>query len=140
MESAKEEPGAGFDAPRPLAEIQRDFQKPIPLRLLETKTIDGNQLTYCPWYRVQKIVNHYTGGFWEYEVQDKTFTPKDMLITVRIYVIAAEGRFYREGTGLESLKSTGYGDYQSKAESMAFRRAAVRWGIGVDLYEGGGDE
>ena len=56
---------------------------------------------------------------------------------MRIIVHAAEGSFHREGTGIEDLDVDRFGDPQSNAESMAFRRAAAKWGLGLDLYEGG---
>ena len=137
------------NGPRPLADIQEDLQQPIPQRLLESKRLQGNQITFCPWYKTQKILDHYTGGFWESEIREKRtqhyelvdeksgqVTPHDdFLITVRIYITAAEGRFYREGTGIEPMSKQSYGDYQSTAESQAFRRACARWGLGVHLYE-----
>jgi len=43
-----------------------------------------------------------------------------------------------EGEGLERLDLSSYGDPQSNAESMAFRRAAARFGLGLHLYEGEG--
>jgi len=57
---------------------------------------------------------------------------------VRITVHAREGAFYRDETGLERLDVDSYGDPQSNAESMAFRRAAARFGLGLHLYEGDG--
>lgn len=123
------------DGPRPLADILTDLRKPIPERLLETKRIQGQGITYVPWYRAQKILNHYTRGFWEYEITERTFTDTHILLTVRIIVHAAEGVFHREGTGIESLDVESFGDPQSNAESMAFRRAAAKWGLGLHLYD-----
>ena len=57
-------------------------------------------------------------------------------MTVRITIHAREGAFYRDETGLERLDVDSYGDPQSNAESMAFRRAAARFGLGLHLYEG----
>lgn len=126
--------------PRPLADILADLQKPIPKRLLEKKPATGSRntqmLTYCPWYRVQRILNHYTRGFCSYEVRERTVTDRHVLMTVRITIYAREGAFYRDGTGLERLDVSSYGDPQSNAESMAFRRAAARFGLGLHLYEG----
>ncbi len=122
-------------APRPLRAILDDLQKSIPERLLETKTIQGRPITYCPWYRVQKILDHYTDGLWEYEVVERTFTQTHIMLTVRIYIHAAEGIFYREGTGIEHLDVESFGDPQSNAESQAFRRACARWGLGLHLYD-----
>jgi hypothetical protein len=129
--------GASAGSPHPLADILDGLAKPIPERLLETRRQDDQEITYIPWYRAQKILNHYTGGFWEYEVVERTFTDTRLLLTVRIIVHAAEGSFHREGTGIEDLDVDRFGDPQSNAESMAFRRAAAKWGLGLDLYEGG---
>ncbi len=121
--------------PRPLAEVIGDLTRPIPERLLETKRIQGQEIVYCPWHRVQKILDHYTGGLWEYEVVEKTITTSQLLLTVRIYIHAAEGVFHREGTGIERLDVESFGDPQSNAESQAFRRACARWGLGLHLYD-----
>lgn len=123
-----------------MADILADLQKPIPKRLLEEKPATGARnapmLAYCPWYRVQRILNHYTGGFCSYEVRERTITDTHVFMTVRITIHAQEGDFVRDGTGLERLDVSGYGDPQSNAESMAFRRAAARFGLGLHLYEG----
>ena len=126
--------------PRPIAEVLADLRKPIPKRLLEQKPATGGRnaqmLTYCPWYRVQRILNHYTGGCCSYEVRERTVTGQHVLMTVRITIHAEEGGFVRDGTGLERLDVSSYGDPQSNAESMAFRRAAARFGLGLHLYDG----
>ena len=57
-------------------------------------------------------------------------------MTVRITIHAREGAFYRDETGLERLDVSSYGDPQSNAESMAFRRAAARFGLGLHFYDG----
>jgi hypothetical protein len=59
------------------------------------------------------------------------------MMTVEITIHTVEGTFRRQGTGREEpTVNGGYGDVQSNAESMAFRRAAAKWGLGLDLYEG----
>lgn len=124
---------------RPISDILADLKKPIPKRLLEKKPASSKskqKLTYCPWYRVQRILNYYTRGFCSYEVRDRTITTEHVMMTVRITIYAQEGVFYRDGTGLEDLDVSSYGDPQSNAESMAFRRAAARFGLGLHLYEG----
>ena len=133
-------PNEGPDAEglRPLADILEDLQKPIPERLLETKRIQGTEITYVPWYRAQKILNHYCRGFWEYRIVERwQKNDGDFMMTVEITIHAQEGTFSRQGTGREEPGVTGFGDTQSNAESMAFRRAAAKWGLGLELYEGG---
>ena len=127
---------------RPIADILADLRKPIPRRLLKEKPASNAKgapmLTFCPWYRVQRILNHYAGGRCSYEVRERAVTGQHILMTVRITIHAKEGDFYRDGTGLERLDVDSYGDPQSNAESMAFRRAAARFGLGLHLYEGDG--
>ena len=118
-----------------LATILENLRRPIPARFLQTKTIKGTRLTFCPWYRVNKILDHYTAGHWHYEVRDKMITTTHILVTVRITIEASDATIYREGTGIEVLDTSSYGDPQSNAESMAFRRAAARFGLGLHLYE-----
>ena len=139
---SEETNGTSFPSPgqRPIAEILADLQKPIPKRLLEQKPATGGRnsqmLTYCPWHRVQRILNHYTGGCCSYAVRERTITDEHVFMTVRITIHAADGDFVRDGTGLERLDVSSYGDPQSNAESMAFRRAAARFGLGLHLYDG----
>ena len=121
---------------RTLAEIVSDLKRPIPKRLLSTKTLKGNKITFCPWHRVVKLLDHYTDARWDYEVIDKTITASHFLITVRITIHASDRSAFRDGTGIEALEVKGYGDYSSNAESMALRRAAAKFGLGLSLYEG----
>ena len=87
-------------------------------------------------------------------------TTRDRLfVTYRLIIHAEEGTFTREATGTELLKEDkpikqngrvlrdeygnavtrrvelAYGDPSSNAESMAFRRAAAKFGLGLHLYE-----
>ncbi len=121
--------------PRPLQDILSDLRKPIPPRLLETKRLGGQEITFCPWHRVQKILNHYTRGFLTYAVRERVLTERKIMLTVRVTIHAKEGAFFNDGTGIEDLDASGYGDFQSAAESMAFRRACARFGLGLHLYE-----
>lgn len=134
-----ESPSNGTREKRPITDILNDLQKPIPKRLLEEKPATGKKnapmLKYCPWHRVQKILNHYTGGFCSYEVRDKMITTHHMMVTVRITIYAKDGIFYRDGMGIESLKVDSYGNPLHNAESQAFRRAAARFSLGLHLYE-----
>ena len=57
------------------------------------------------------------------------------VVTVRISIPCLEGTVMREATGIEPLDVKGYGDPSSNAESMALRRAAAKFGLGLYLYE-----
>lgn len=130
---------------RPLRDILADMRTPIRERHLETKQKGGETLTFCPWYRVARYVEHYTNGHWSKDVQMHT-TERRIFVTVTVTIDAADATVSRSATGTEKLyrvdEGTGevsdiaYGDPSSNAESMAFRRACANFGLGLDLYEG----
>lgn len=118
------------------SDILADLSKPVPRRLLKSKKMGGANIVFIPWYRVSKLMSHYTNGHWSYEVKEKLLTSSNILMTVTVTIYAEDGSFSMDGTGIESLSAKGYGDPQSNAESMAFRRACAKFGLGLDLYEG----
>lgn len=130
---------------RPLEDILADLSKPIKPRHLETKP-DGNggTLTFIPWYRAKKYLDHYTNGHWSKDLELWT-TGRRIFVRVRLTIDAADATVSRSATGTELLQkvdaNTGetkeipYGDPSSNAESMAFRRACANFGLGLDLYE-----
>lgn len=120
--------------PKPLAQIIKDLSKPIPKEWLQNKKKGGSNITFCPWYRVAYLMDTFAPG-WQKEIRNTIITGTHIIHTVRVYVTAAEGTFYREATGIEPLEVKGYGDPSSNAESMAFRRACANWGLGAHLYE-----
>ena len=119
---------------RPINDILSDLSLDVPKRVLKSKKLGGNNITYIPWFKVAQMMDFYAPG-WEYEITDRTLTQTHIILTVRVYINAEEGRFYREATGLEKLDAKGFGDPSSNAESMAFRRACAKWGLGLKLYE-----
>ena len=126
---ARHTPGA-----RTLGEITADLARRIPERLLEHKTRGGQRLTYIPWYRAQKILDHYAPG-WSGSVVSITTTRERVFVVYRVTIPTAEGAVSREATGTELLDCSSYGDPTSNAESMAFRRACARFGLGLYLYD-----
>jgi hypothetical protein len=119
---------------RPIREIIADLSKPIPDRFLKDKTIKGNKLTYIPWYHAIKLLDWFAPG-WSFEVREISPTGKQTVLVVRLIIPAAEGDVWREATGIEEDDVTGYGDTSSNAESMALRRAAAKFGLGLYLYD-----
>lgn len=130
---------------RPLQAILEDFQKPIKPRHLETKRRGGDELTYCPRHRVARYVEHYTRGHWSKDLGVWT-TERRIFVKATLTIEAADATVSRSATGTErmyevdeetgEMKEIPYGDPSSNAESMAFRRAAANFGLGLDLYEG----
>lgn len=98
-----------------------------------------------PWYRAQKILDKYAPG-WSWDVVKVEMTEDRLILVGRLTIPAKDGDFSREATGTESLKrinddgdavDIAYGDPSSNSESMAFRRDAARFGLGLYLYEKG---
>lgn len=132
---------------RPLAEITADLAKPVPQRFLAQRKQGKQELTYIPWHHVNRLLDYYAPG-WEGEVTKIVCTSDRIFVTYRLTIHAAEGAFSREATGTEVLKEEyfdkvsgttkirelAYGDSSSNAESMAFRRSAARFGLGLSLY------
>ena len=132
-----------------LANLIPELSKPIDPQYLETRKQGGQELTYVPWHRVAQILNeqasgwsyHYVGAPFSYETTTKPYdngtTVKPSRSETRVSVEVAltiEG-VTRCARGEEiCTEFDGYGDPISNASSMALRRAAAMFGIGLYLY------
>jgi len=117
-----------------LSQIIESLSKPLPSSVLEVKKIGGRAIQYVPWYKVVSLLNRYAPG-WQWEIKSIHTTNDDLFLIGRLSIPTAEGIIYREATGTNSLKDTAYGDASSNAESMAFRRAASKFGLALYLYD-----
>src|SRR5262245_5872705 len=122
---------------RSINEIITDLSKPIKARHLKQKTRGGQVLDFIPWYHAVKYLDLHAPG-WSYEVRNTVWNTEGRLVlTVRLSIPCLEGLVYREATGTEEEPEEGermYGDPSSNAESMALRRAAAKFGLGLYLY------
>jgi len=119
---------------RPWVKISEDLHKPVPKSKIDTKTKGGTQLEFIPWYKAQRILHFYTNGYWENRVIDREIINDRLCLTAELTIYSEEASHTRQATGSETLDTDSYGDFQSNAESMAFRRAAARFGLGLHLY------
>jgi len=117
-----------------LSAIVESLSKPIPSNLLENKKLGNRTITYIPWYRAVLLLNKFAPG-WQWEIRSIHSTSDDLFLVGRLTIPTAEGDVYREATGTNSLKDAPYGDASSNAESMAFRRAAAKFGLALYLYD-----
>ena len=129
-----EKPHTHLPYARPLTEILADLAKPVPQRFLATRRQGKQDLTYIPWHHVNRLLDYFAPG-WEGEVTKIVTTSDRVFVTYKLTIHAAEGAFSREATGTELLNCSSYGDPTSNSESMAFRRAAARFGLGLGLYQ-----
>lgn len=136
-EQAKANEPSAHKPLRSLAEIIADLTKPIAARHLKQKTKGGRAMDFIPWYHAVKYLDLYAPG-WCYEVRNTVWNNEGRLtLTARISIPCLEGLIYREATGTEEEPEEGermYGDPSSNAESMALRRAAAKFGLGLYLY------
>jgi hypothetical protein len=137
---------------RSISSILPDLSRPIPQRFIEKlekkdrRTGKISYLPYIPWYHVAKLLDYYAPG-WEgridhieaiatrYGVAQRKTIGDRLILTYALTIHAEEGDFTRTATGQELIDCGSYGDPSSNAESMAFRRAAAKFGLGLDLYD-----
>ena len=119
---------------RSIVDVIRDLSKPCAPERLKQRVQGKTTLTYLPWYQAVRYLDRLAPG-WSYEVRSIQTVGDQCGVVVRITIPCAEGVIWREATGIEPLKVTGYGDTLSNAESMALRRAAAQFGLGLYLYD-----
>ena len=122
-------------APRSIKDIIEDLSKPIPRRLLKTKTVGGQKIVFLSWHKAIRFLDLYAPG-WNYEIRHVTGIGGKLVLVARVAIPCAEGLVYREATGQEDEDITGWGDSSSNAEAQALKRAAAKFGLGLYLYEG----
>ena len=120
-------------------QIQEALSRPLPAQLLSIRRQGGKEIPYLSWHTVSRILDKYALG-WRWEICKMGMTGDRIFLVGRLTVPTSEGSICREATGTELLKQQdgeselAYGDPSSNAESMAFRRAAAKFGLGLYLY------
>jgi hypothetical protein len=119
---------------RSIREIVKDLSKPVAKRHLRVRRQGGKEIGYIAWHDAIKYLDHYAPG-WTYEVRNMQSIGGKLILTIRLSVPCLEGVVFREATGQEDEEKDTYGDSSSNAESMALRRAAAKFGLGLYLYD-----
>ncbi len=127
-----------------IAQIIAALSRPLPKSLTAERSQGGKKLTFIPWHQVNKILDKYAIG-WSWSIIKMELSADRIFVVGRLTIPASGGDISREAIGTEELKEvnqkTGeireraYGDPSSNAESMAFRRAAAKFGLGLYLYD-----
>jgi hypothetical protein len=125
-----------------LKQIQEALSRQLPPTMMATRKQGGKTIPFIPWHIANRILDKYCPG-WCWEItrivtSDEACAPPSggrLFLTGRLTIPTSEGNIYREATGTELLACGSYGDPSSNAESMAFRRAAARFGLGLYLYD-----
>lgn len=116
-----------------IKEIVHNLSQPVAKRHLASKKMGGKDAFYIHHYDAVKYLDLYAPG-WNYEIVRMDNIAGKLILTVRITIPCAEGMIYREATGQEDEDKSTFGDASSNAESMALRRAASKFGLGLYLY------
>ena len=130
-----------------LNQIIKALSRPLPNSMLESRKQGGANIKYISWHTANKVLDKYAPG-WNWSIVKIELSADRIFLIGRLSIPTSEGLVYREATGTEELKETvrdkqtgesivremAYGDPSSNAESMAFRRAAARFGLGLYLY------
>jgi hypothetical protein len=119
---------------RSIREIVKDLSKPIANKHLRKRRQGGKEILYLAWHDAVKYLDHYAPG-WCYEISRVDNIAGKLILTVRLSIPCLEGVVYREATGQEDESLESYGDSSSNSESMALRRAAAKFGLGLHLYD-----
>jgi len=131
-----------------LFQIQEALKRQLPPTMLKKLPADKGNAQYLPWYTVNKVLDKYAPG-WTWEIKETLISRDRLFIVGRLTIPTKQGNVYREASGTEELKrqaydkkigrytekEIAYGDPSSNAESMAFRRCAARFGLGLYLYQ-----
>jgi hypothetical protein len=119
---------------RSIREIVKDLSKPIAQKHLRKRRQGGKEIIYLAWHDAVKYLDHFAPG-WCYEIRAIDSVAGKLILTVRLSIPSLEGIVYREATGQEDEDLESYGNSSSNAESMALRRAAAKFGLGLSLYD-----
>ena len=148
-----------------IAEIITALSRKLPKSATASRSQGGKQLTYVPWHQVNRILDKYAIGWsWELRQtvlsRDRIFVTGRLTIPTsdgNIWREATGSELLKEektvyipnpnepgkkipllddlGNVVTELREIAYGDPSSNAESMAFRRVAARFGLGLYLYD-----
>ena len=124
---------------RPLAELVARLIRPIPQKLIDTKT-DASKADYINVTTMKDLLDAACGFFnWRAEIA-RVDTPGNHLgMIVRLYVRALDegGKpawFWQDGTGHEVTDKKIFGDPWTNAYAQGLRRAAESFGMARELW------
>lgn len=117
-----------------LKQVQAALSRPLPQSILSTRRQGGKALTYLPWHCANRVLDKYCPG-WSWEITQIQLSEKRLFMVGSLSIPTSDGLIVRCASGTESLDCSSYGDPSSNAESMAFRRACARFGLGLYLYD-----
>ena len=134
METTENQTAETKEELRSIREIVKDLSKPIAQKHLRKRRQGNKEITYLSWHDAVKYLDHFAPG-WCYEIRTLESVAGKLIMIVRLSIPSSEGVTFREATGQEDEDKETFGDSSSNAESMALRRAAAKFGLGLSLYD-----
>ena len=118
---------------RPLAEITADLSRPLPDDFISWFQKKNNWIPYLSWTDANLILDYIAPG-WSCDVNENQIGDR-VVVKVSLTLLCAEGAITRSSLGSDDLGDEHFGGPLPDAESQAFRRAAVRFGLSLYLYD-----
>ena len=112
-------------------ELRDTLNRPTDPTLVRSRRQGTVEVDYLEWFTVNRLLDAHCPG-WSGEAVVTT-AGDTVIVTYTIRIPTSEGIVSRSATGSEKLGS-GF-DPVASAEQQAFKRAAARFGIGLDLYD-----
>lgn len=118
---------------RPLAEITADLSRPLPDDFISWFQKRNNWIPYLSWTDANLILDYIAPG-WSCDVNENQIGDR-VVVKVSLTLLCAEGKITRSSLGSDDLGDENFGGPLPDAESQGFRRAAVRFGLSLYLYD-----
>lgn len=118
---------------RPLAQVTADLMRPLPDCFISWLKKSNNSIPYLTWTDANMILDYVSPG-WSCDVTENQIGDR-VVVKAKLTLLCEEGRISRCSLGSDDLADEHFGGPLPDAESQAFRRATVRFGLGVYLYD-----
>ncbi|GAB4211797.1 MAG: hypothetical protein OHK0012_04900 [Synechococcales cyanobacterium] len=112
-------------------DLRDTLNQPTDPSLIRHRRQGGTDIDYLEWFTVNRILDLHCPG-WSGEAV-VSVAGDTVIVTYTIKIPTTEGVVSRSAVGSEKLGS-GF-DPVASAEQQAFKRAAARFGVGLDLYD-----
>lgn len=117
------------------AEIKKQLSAPVPTDLISVRNQGNRDIHYVNVTDYKDLLDQ-RAGIWEAIVMDFKQIGESLCCVVRLTIHADDGSFTQDGTGIEPLNTSSYGDPFSNAYAQAFRRACEGFGLSRELWRG----
>jgi hypothetical protein len=114
------------------AELIDTLNQPTDPSHIRTRRQGGAELSYLEWHTVNRILDAECPE-WSGKVESVVISGDTVIVSYAISIPTSDGIITRAAVGSDKLGS-GF-DPVASAEQQAFKRAAARFGIGLDLYD-----